>query len=97
MDVIVVYKSQEGNITELVTQLENIINDGKHNNNYFGTSKQLYNKNLIKIGFSQTVRKATHVEGRLLDHIYIIQGEGHNFSYSVESSQSIIVTTLELD
>ena len=50
---------------------------------YFIASKQLCIQSLREIGLIQIVEKATHIQGGLLDHVYIIQGEKITYSYSV--------------
>ena len=49
-----------------------------HPNNYV-------TKSLEEKGFKQIVRKATHIEGGLIDHVYLIQGENSKFSYIIEN------------
>ena len=41
-------------------------------------------KSLKAIGFKQLVRRPTHVEGGLIDHIYLIEGKGETISHSLE-------------
>ena len=42
-------------------------------------------QSLIEKGFKQIVRKATHIEGGLIDHVYLKQGKNHKFSYIIEN------------
>ena len=53
------------------------INILKHPNNFFISKMK-------EIKFEQYVRKATHTEGGLIDHIYIRQGNKKEFSWAVE-------------
>ena len=92
LDIIGIYRSQEGSVTTLIMQLENLIIDGKTtiiggdvNICTLANPKNYVTQSLKEIGFNQIVRKATHTEGGLLDHIYIIQGHKRKFSYSVEN------------
>ena len=92
LDVIGIYRSQEGNVTTLITHLESLISKGKntilggdinicavaHPNNYITQS-------LAEIGATQLVVTATHIEGGLIDHVYLIQGEGIKFSYNIKN------------
>ena len=91
LDVIAIYRSQEGNVIMLIQQLESLITEGKttvvggdfnicalaNPNNYITQS-------LKEIGFKQIVWKSIHVEGGLIDHIYLIEGKGNKISYSLE-------------
>ena len=90
LDVIGIYRSQEGNIMELISKLEDLITEGKttviggdmnicalaHPKNYLSAT-------LRQKGFEQLVKRSTHIEGGMIDHIYIIQGEKTRFSYKV--------------
>ena len=92
LDIIGIYRSQEGNVTTLITKLEKLIEDGRttvvggdinvcalaHPSNYVTQS-------LIEKGFKQIVRKATQIEGGLIDHVYLKQGKNHKFSYIIEN------------
>ena len=49
-----------------------------HPNNYITQS-------LAEIGATQLVVTATHIEGGLIDHVYLIQGEGIKFSYNIKN------------
>ena len=91
MDIIGIYRSQEGNVTSLIKELDSLITVGKttvvggdfnicaiaHPNNYI-------TKSLEERGFTQIVGKSTHIEGGLIDHVYFIQGDASKLSYSIE-------------
>ena len=49
----------------------------KHPNN-------MISKNLDKLNFHQIVKQATHIEGGLIDHLYIKKGKGADISWVVE-------------
>ena len=36
------------------------------------------------MGFNQVVKNATHIEGGMIDHIYVKQGETKKVSYIIE-------------
>ena len=46
--------------------------------------KNYIKQSLIQIGFKQLVQKSTHIEGGLIDHIYLIEGRHMKITYSVE-------------
>ena len=91
LDILGVYRSQEGNVRDLISKLESLITPGKtsiiggdinicclsHPNNYVTTS-------LKEMGFQQIVTKATHIDGGLIDHVYISQGENVQFDWVLE-------------
>ena len=91
MDVIGIYRSQEGNVTSLITKLKSLITAGNttvvggdfnicalaYPNNYI-------TKSLEERGFKQIVEKSTHIEGGIIDHVYLIQGDDSKFKYIIE-------------
>ena len=91
LDIIGIYRSQEGNVMELISQLETLIDPSKTSviggdlnicalaqpNNFVTTC-------LKEIGFEQIVTRATHIEGGLIDHVYIAQGENVKFAWVLE-------------
>ena len=91
LDVIGIYRSQEGNITSLMNQLEALITKGRAtiiggdmNICALAEPKNHITESLRDKGFSQIVRKSTHIEGGLIDHVYITQGQVFKFSYILE-------------
>ena len=91
LDIIGVYRSQNGNVMEIVTELQNLVNKEKttviggdfnlcvlkHPKNYITAS-------LEEEGFQQLVRAATHIEGGAIDHIYINYGAKNKFEWDLE-------------
>ena len=78
LDVIVVYRSERGNSLELLENIKSLITHGKDtaifgdfNICYLSTRNNRISKYLEQNGFSQLVREATHIQGRLLDHFYL--------------------------
>ena len=77
VDVISVYRSDQGNSRELLTYLEAMITHGKptlitgdFNICYLNHSGNRMSKGLEKMGFSQRIREATHIRGGHIDHVY---------------------------
>ena len=90
-DVIGIYRSQEGNVTDLILQLEALISKGRTtviggdmNICALGHPKNYISESLREMGFSQIVKNATHIEGGMIDHVYIKQGEITEVSYIIE-------------
>ena len=78
MDVIAVYRSEQGNssellehIIELVTPEKNTVICGDFNICYFANRRNKVSKYLEENEFAQYVKEATHIQGRLLDHFYM--------------------------
>ena len=76
MDIIAVYRSEQGNssellehIKELITPEKNTIICGDFNICYFANRRNRVSKYLEENGFTQLVKEAT--QGRLLDHFYM--------------------------
>ena len=90
LDIIGVYRSQNGNMIDMIRELQILQNDEKTTliggdfnlcglkqpNNYI-------NKSLTEIGFQQIVYEATHIDGGAIDHIYLSQG-CKGFEWSLE-------------
>ena len=91
LDIIGVYRSQNGSMVEMVREIEKLHNNEKTTviggdlnvcvlkqpNNSATTS-------LRKMGFQQIVTEATHIEGGAIDHIYISQGRDNKFDWDLE-------------
>ena len=80
--VISVYRSEQGNLTELIERLENLITPGvttvvcgDFNFCYIANRNNKVTKFLENTGFSQLMKDPTHIKGRLLDHFYFKSGE----------------------
>jgi exonuclease III len=92
VDVIGIYRSQDGNVSNLIVHLESLITKGKTtiiggdlNICALAHPKNYITESLKEKGFNQVVSKATHIEGGLIDHVYLNQGENSKFSYKVEN------------
>ena len=84
MDVIIVYRSDQGNTAELlehiiglITPENNTIICGDFNICYLSTRQNKLTKYLEQNGFTQLVKEATHIKGRLLDHFYFRQRDNN--------------------
>ena len=91
LDIIGVYRSQNGNVMDIVNELQNLLNRDKttvvggdfnlcvlrHPKNYITAS-------LEEEGFKQIVTAATHIEGGAIDHIYIRHGNDRIFEWDLE-------------
>ena len=91
LDVIGIYRSKEGNVMNLITYLEDLINEekttiigGDLNICVLKQPNNYVTKGLKEIGFTQIVTKATHIEGGLIDHVYIKEGPSMKFSWVIE-------------
>ena len=91
IDVIGVYKSKEGDLKDLVSKINELIDENRFT--IIGgdlniccsklPNNHLTNK-LKEIKFEQIVTQATHIEGGSLDHIYIKQIEEENYEWKLE-------------
>ena len=78
LDTINVYRSQKGNQHELIQTLEKMIDRKKlciimGDFNLCGNEEK---RNVVtlfleRLGFSQLMKEATHVQGRVIDHVYV--------------------------
>ena len=91
MDVIRVYKSKLGDSQEIITQLENMMEDekitiigGDFNTCILKHPNNLMTNKLKELQFDQTVKQATHIEGGLIDHLYIKKKKGEDVSWVLE-------------
>ena len=91
LDVIGVYRSQEGNVTRLITELKLLMKEekltvigGDMNICLLAHPRNYVTQSLLEIGFKQLVSKATHIEGGLLDHVYLYKGETRKVSHIIE-------------
>ena len=81
VDVIIVYRSEQGNLTDLVEHLKKLINlevntvvTGDFNLCYVANKHNKVTKYLENDGFSQLMNEPTHIKGRHIDHLYFRQG-----------------------
>ena len=77
LEVIAVYRSEQGNpsellnhIIDLISQSANTVICGDFNICYLSQRNNKIIKYLEQNGFTQLIKEATHVKGRLLDHFY---------------------------
>ena len=90
LDVIAVYRSEQGNSVELLEHIKDLITPtkttvvcGDFNICYLSTRNNRITKYLEQNGFKQLVNEATHIRGRLLDHFYIRQDQADSPETSV--------------
>ena len=77
LDVIAVYRSEQGNAMELLDHIidlippeRNTVICGDFNICYMSQRNNRITKYLEQNGFTQLMKEATHIQGRLLDHFY---------------------------
>ena len=91
LDIIGIYRSQSGNVVEIIKELEALV-DTRRTTGIGGdlnicavTEKKNYVTACLKeMGFQQIVTKPTHIDGRSIDHIYIISGENTRYDWALE-------------
>ena len=93
IDVFGIYMSNDGNARNMMKQLTDLITKDKTTiiGGDFNVCALKYPSNLIteemkKLEFEQIVKEATHIDGGLLDHLYIKQGEDTYFNWELEVS-----------
>ena len=81
VDVIIVYRSEQGNLTDLAEHLKKLISTevntvvtGDFNLCYVSNRNNKVTKYLENDGFSQLMNEPTHMKGRHLDHLYFRPG-----------------------
>ena len=91
MDIIGIYRSQGANDMDLIEKLKMMYDKEKttiiggdlnicvraHPENYI-------TKNLKELGFQQVVTESTHIDGGVLDHIYLSQYENMTSNWIVD-------------
>ena len=89
--VIGVYRSNDGNIRGLLEEIDMLIIKNKFcviggdfNINIMNSPNNYLTKELNKKGFVQIVKNSTHIEGGLIDHIYVRQGREKIFCWILE-------------
>ena len=109
LDVIIVYRSEQGNLTDLVEHLKKLINTrmntvvtGDFNICYVSNRNNKVTKYLENNGFSQLMNEASHMKGRHLDHLYFRPGNKpvqvtsiHRYS-PYYSDHDAICTTIQI-
>ena len=93
IDVIGVYRSHDGNTNCLIEILETLIDDtkttvigGDMNICTLSSPNNNLTKHMRSKGFVQLVNKATHIEGGLIDHVYIQIHKDCQYKWSIEDS-----------
>ena len=83
LDVVVLYRSQQANFTDLNEKIKRIITNGKpqliigdFNFCYLGAQSNTTRKYLMKKNFSQLINEPTHIEGNMLDQAYLTDIDG---------------------
>ena len=91
LDVIGIYRSQEGNVTRLITELNRLIKKDKStviggdlNICALAYPRNYVTQSLGEMGFKQLMKKSTHIEGGLLDHVYLYEGQTNRATQSIE-------------
>ena len=89
--IIGIYRSQGGNDRDLIGELEAIVDKGKTtvlggdlNLCIFAQPYNWVTRSLKEMGFEQIVTEATHIDGGVLDHVYILQGGSIRFQWILE-------------
>ena len=91
IDVVGVYRSQEGDMTDLIEKLDDIIDDhkttivgGDMNICILSSPHNYLTKGMQDRGFRQLVNKATHIDGGLIDHVYVRKVKNCPYSWNIE-------------
>ena len=91
IDVVGVYRSQAGDMTDLIEKLDDIIDDNKTtivggdmNICILSSPHNYLTKGMQDRGFRQLVNKATHIEGGLIDHVYVRKVKDCQYSWNIE-------------
>ena len=81
LEVITVYRSEQGSTLKLIQHLEDLINPGRaivicgdFNICYRETRNNRVTKFLNQLGFTQLMKEPTHIRGRTIDHFYFREG-----------------------
>ena len=91
IDVIGVYRSQNGNINLLMEKLEALIDEtktcvigGDMNICILSSPDNFLTRQMRGKGFLQLVNNATHIEGGLIDHVYVQTLEHCKYTWRIE-------------
>ena len=89
--IIGVYRSQTGDLRDLTEKLEGVVDTevttivgGDFNICALEQGKNFLTARLSEMGFKQIVMEATHIDGGVIDHIYILQGKQTRFQWALE-------------
>ena len=91
LDIIGIYRSQNGNVVDIVKELtaeidfdKNTVIGGDLNICAVTQSNNYITASLKEMGFEQIVTKSTHIDGRTIDHIYISLKVKERFDWVLE-------------
>ena len=91
MTIIGVYRSQTGDLRDLTEKLEGVVDTevttivgGDFNICALEQGKNFLTARLSEMGFKQIVMEATHIDGGVIDHIYILHGKQTRFEWALE-------------
>ena len=91
LNIIGVYRSQTGNLRDLANKLQGLVDTevttvvgGDFNICALEQGKNFLTAKLTEMGFNQIVMEATHIDGGVIDHIYILQGIQTRFEWTLE-------------
>ena len=86
IDVIGIYRSQIGNCSKLIQDLKQLIDErrvtiiiGDFNICYRENTLNKIPQGLKQLGFKQLVHEPTHIQGRIIDHAYLLDPSGKNY------------------
>ena len=107
LEVITVYKSEKANVSVLLEHLKTMIKpgiptvvQGDFNMCYLSNKYNKVTKYLENEGFRQLMHEATHMKGRIIDHIYFRTDDNNSEAASIYryspyySDHDAICTTL---
>ena len=92
-DVIIigVYRSNDGKNRDFLKEINLLVMEkkfcvigGDFNINILNSMDRYLTCELNKMGFTQIVKKPTHIDGGLIDHIYVRQGKDKMFTWVLE-------------
>merc|ERR1712055_551100 len=90
MDIIGIYRSQNGNVVSLVGELQDMIDidktsviGGDVNICALQKTRNHVTESLKEMGFQQIVTTATHKEGGAIDHVYWRQGQNARYELAI--------------
>ena len=91
LDVIGIYRSQNGNVLDLVNKLQEIVDSDKPtviggdlNICVLSQPNNHVTASLKELGFQQIVTQATHIDGGAIDHLYITEGGSTKLDWFIE-------------
>ena len=91
LNIIGVYRSQTGDLRDLTNKLQGLVDKevttvigGDFNICALEQGKNFLTTKLTEMGFKQIVMEATHINGGVIDHIYILQGPQRRLEWTLE-------------